>query len=132
LWFISFCYEQDEGFLKGTPKVLNTSQLNYSFISSQDGYFIRVEILRVGKFRQFTLLSKRIESGVRMFSNDIVGETVYIDKTALEDAITFQEIEFEILDGYYFNEGHNNAINNTIRRLYSKRKIDDRRLHRTG
>ena len=45
-----------------------------------------------------------------MFSNDIVGETVYIDKTALEDAITFQEIEFGILDSYYFNEGHNNTI----------------------
>ena len=38
-----------------------------------------------------------------------MGNTVYIDKTGLEDAITFQEIEFEILDGYYFNEGHNNT-----------------------
>ena len=55
-------------------------------------------------------MSKRIESGVRKFSNDSVGETVYIDKTTLEDAITVQEIEFEILDGYYFNEGHNNTI----------------------
>ena len=52
----------------------------------------------------------------------MVGETVYIDKTALEDAISFQEIEFEILDAYYFNEGHNNTTNNTIRHLYSKRK----------
>ena len=67
-------------------------------------------------------MSKRTESGVRMLSNDMVGETVYIDDTGLEDDITFQEIEFEILDGYYFNEGHNNTINNTIRHLYSKRK----------
>ena len=57
-----------------------------------------------------------------MFSNDVVGETVNIDKTALEDAITFQEIEFEILDGYYFNEGHNNTIKQTIRHLYSMRR----------
>ncbi len=57
-----------------------------------------------------------------MFSNDIVGETVYIDKTALEDAIRFQEIDIEILDGYYFNEGHNNTINNVVRHLYTKRK----------
>ena len=56
-----------------------------------------------------------------MFSNDMVGETVYIDKTGLEDAITFQEIEFEILDGYYFNEGHNNTIKKTIRHVYSMR-----------
>ena len=111
-----------KGYLKGTPKVLNTSQSNYSFMSSQDGYFIRVKMSRVGKSRKFPLLSKRTESGVRMFSNGLVGETVYIDKTGLEDAITFQEIEFEILDGYYFNEGHNNTINNTIRHLHSKRK----------
>ena len=45
-----------------------------------------------------------------MFTNDMVGETVYIDKTALEGAITFQEVEFEILDGCYFNEGHNNTM----------------------
>ena len=111
-----------KGYLKGTPKVLNTSQLSYSFISSQDGYFIRVKIKKVGKSRKFPLLSKRTESGVRTFSNDIVGETVYIDKTRSEDAIEFQEIEFEILDGYYFNEGHNNTIKNTIRHLYSTRR----------
>ena len=76
---------------------------------------------RVGKSRKFPLLSKRTDSGVRMLSNDMVGETVYIDKTGLEDAITCQEIEFEILDGYYFNEGHNNTIKTTIRHLYSMR-----------
>ena len=57
-------------------------------------------------------MSKRTESGVRMFSNDMVGETVYIDKTGLEDAITFQEIEFQTWDGYCFNEGHNKTIKN--------------------
>ena len=47
---------------------------------------------------------------------------LFIDKTALEDAITFQEIEFEILDGYYFNEGHNSTIQGTLRHLYSLRR----------
>ena len=45
-----------------------------------------------------------------MLSNDMIGETVCIDKTRLEDAITCQVIEFEVLDGYYLNEGHNNTI----------------------
>ena len=87
-----------KGYLQGTPKVLNTSQLNCSFISSQDGYFIRIRISWVGKSRKFPRSSKRTESGVRMFSNDIVGEFVHVDETALDDAISFQEIEFEILD----------------------------------
>ena len=63
-----------------------------------------------------------MENGVRMFSNDVVGETIYTDKTALEDAIHFQDIDFEILDGYYFNEGHNDKICHVIKHLYTKRK----------
>ena len=57
----------------------------------------------------------------------MVGETVYIDKTGLEDAITFQEIEFEILDGYYFNEGHNNTVKTTIRHLliFNEKRIKE-------
>ena len=57
-----------------------------------------------------------------MFSNDMVGESVYIDKTGMEDAIEFQEIEFEMLNGYCFNEGHNNSIQTTIRHFYSMRR----------
>ena len=63
-----------------------------------------------------------MENGVIMFSNDVVGETIYTDKTALEDAIQFQDIDFETLDGYYFNEGHNDRIKYVIKRLYTKRK----------
>ena len=45
-----------EGYLRGTPKVLNSKQLNYNFISEQDGYFIKVKIKGIGKCRQFPLL----------------------------------------------------------------------------
>ena len=61
--------------------------------------FIKVNITRVGKFRQFPLLSKEGDNGVRMRSSDLVGEVVFIDKAALEDAIHFQDMEFEIIDG---------------------------------
>ena len=40
----------------------------------------------------------------------------------MEDAINFQGIEFEIIDGYYFDNGHNNKINQVIEHLYEKRK----------
>ena len=51
----------------------------------------------------------------------MVDETIFIDKTGLEDAINFQDIEFDIIDGYYFNEGHNETIKKVIKHLYSKR-----------
>ena len=48
-------------------------------------------------------------------------EIIYVDKVGLEGLITFHEAEFEILDGYYFNEGRNNTINHFINSLYDKR-----------
>ncbi len=108
------------GYLKGAPKVLNNNELNYNFLNNQSGYFIQIQIKKVGKHRQFPLLSKHDEKSVRVFNNNMVNEYVYIDKTALEDSIKFQEIEFGIIDGYYFNEGHNNNINNVIQYLYDK------------
>ena len=110
------------GYLKGTPKVLKQEHLNYNFLEKQSGYFIKIKVTHVGKFRQFPLLSKKTESGVRLFSNDIIGEIIYIDEITLEDAINFQSIKFEVIDGYYFNEGHNSKINKVISFLYRKRK----------
>ena len=57
-----------------------------------------------------------------MLSNDVVGEMIYTDKIALEDAIQFQDMDFETVDGYYFNEGHNDKIKYVIKHLYTKRK----------
>ena len=47
---------------------------------------------------------------------------VYIDKVGLEEIITYHEAEFEIIGGYYYNEGRNNTINNVIKDLYDLRK----------
>ena len=107
------------GYLKGKPKVLKN--LSYDFIKDQDGYFIRIKITKIGKDRQFPLLSKINDNGVRIFSNDLVNEVIFIDKTSLEDAKKFQSIEFEIIDGYFFNEGRNDKINEVIKDLFDLR-----------
>ena len=109
-----------DGFLMGTPKVLKT--LTQKFLESVDGYFIRIKILSVGKHKQFPLLSKVDEYGVRIFTNDMVNEVVFIDKVGLEDAIKYQDIKFKIIDGYYFDEGRNDNINKVIKHLFDTRK----------
>ena len=52
----------------------------------------------------------------------MINEIVYIDKTGLEDAINFQSMDFEIIDGYYFDNGRNDSINQTIQHFYDLRK----------
>ena len=51
----------------------------------------------------------------------MAGETVYIDKTGLEDLIEFQKADLEIIDGHYFDEGRNNKKNDVMQHLYDTR-----------
>lgn len=109
-----------KGFLKGVPKVLNSEQLNYDFVKSCDGYFIEIDVTKVNIKRQFPLLNNVDKNGIRNFSNDLCG-VHHVDKTTLEDLIKFQGIEFNIIRGYYFNEGYNNKVNKVIEHLFNER-----------
>jgi hypothetical protein len=115
----SAMYRMD-GFLKGLPKVI--SDLNFENIKSYDGYFIEIEIKSVGKQLNFPLASFIDENGVRQFTNELTGKRIYIDKIALEDLIKFQDVTFDVIRGYYFNEGFNTEIKNTIKILFEERK----------
>jgi len=106
-----------KGFLKGKPKIITGKfePKNY------DGYFVCIRITKVGKHLKFPLCSYVNEKGVRMFSNEMVGKIVYIDRVGLEDLINYQQVEYEFINGYYYNEGHNNKINSVIQHLFRER-----------
>lgn len=106
------------GYLKGIPKVL--TNLSYDFLKKQDGYFVEILIKKVNKHFKFPLMSKK--DGTRNFTNDMEGEIFYADKTTLEDLITFQQIEFEVIKGYYYDEGRNQTILKVINHLFETRK----------
>ena len=46
---------------------------------------------------------------------------IYIDNVGLEDIMTFHEAEFEIIDGYYYDQRRNNTINHVMEDLYNLR-----------
>lgn len=109
------------GFLKGKPKVLKN--LNIEWLqNNSDGYFIKVLCLNNPSIiRDFPLLSKIKDDGIRDFTNETKGEIFYLDKTAYEDAVKYQGLDFKIISGYYYDEGRNNKINKVIEHLFDKR-----------
>ena len=108
------------GFLTGLPEVIRNS--SYEFLKQQDVYFVRIKIIKMNKHLDFPFASKLNEdSGVREFINEMDTGIIYIDKVGLEELITYHEAEFEIIDGYYYNEGRNNTVNNVIKDLYDLR-----------
>jgi hypothetical protein len=114
----SAMYRMD-GFLKGVPKVIENHDFNW--IKMQDGYFIDIAINSVGIKRKFPLMSYKNEAGVRVFTNDMVGRTIRVDKYTLEDLIKFQDITFEVVRGYYFDEGYNTKVRDVITTIFNKR-----------
>ena len=69
----------------------------------------------------FPLTSKINEDGVIYVINDMENIIIYIDKVGLEEMIEYHIAEFEIIDGYYYDQGRNNAINHDIEDLYNLR-----------
>ncbi len=110
---------QMEGFLKGNPIVLKNTDLKTCL--SHDGIFVRCLITKVGINRQFPLASVMTESGVRDFTNDLVGKEIYLDKQSILDLQEFQHVELNILEGYYYDSGRNPTCKSVIRYLYDTR-----------
>ena len=81
----------------------------------------QIKIKKVGVKRSFSLMSEITDKGIRMFHNDMVGKTLYVDKTTLEDMIQFQNVEFEIIRGYYYDEGRNYKLKEVIQYLFNVR-----------
>jgi hypothetical protein len=116
--------ERMDGFLIGKPKIIT------QFTPEQyTSYFICIRITKIGRHLRFPLNSCFAENGSRNFTNDLVGKVLYIDKTGLEDLIKYQQVEYEFINGYYYDEGYNPQIKITIRHLFTQRlkykKVDN-------
>jgi hypothetical protein len=66
-------------------------------------------------------MSLKNENGVRVFSNDMVGKILRVDRYTLEDYIKYHHITFDVIRGYYFDEGFNTTINDKIKYVFNKR-----------
>ena len=108
------------GYLKGIPKRIQTT--NYNDLSKYDGYFVKVFIKSVGKKQPIPVINHYDKKNLRKeWTNKMAGKIAYLDKVSLEDAIEYQQIEFEIIDGYYYDEGFNTTIKEKIKHLFDKR-----------
>ena len=109
-----------QGYLKGTPKRIVSK--NYEDIKNYDGYFVKVLVKSVGKEQPIPVLNYMDKKSMsKCWTSNVIDKVLFLDKVGLEDAIEFQKIEFEIIDGYYYNEGFNTKIKESIKHLFDKR-----------
>ena len=111
-----------KGFLKGMPKQIEKENLSVEWLQNEtDGYFVKVMCKNNAIKHGFPVLSNTNLDGIREFTNNTEGEMYYLDKTMLEDAVNFQGLDFDIICGYYYDEGHNDKINSVMEHLFKTR-----------
>jgi hypothetical protein len=81
-----------------------------------------VKITAVNKVQQMPFIAyKDAKKGSTQYLNTPPPEEIIIDKFTLEDYITFHDIEYEILDGVYWNSGGNKKMGQLIQKLFNER-----------
>ena len=85
------------------------------FISA---FIVDIEITKVGKELAFPIIMYKTKKG-----NVNCNETgiMRVDNIELEDLIKFQQIEFKILRGYYWNGAKSDLFSNEMKRIYDLR-----------
>ncbi len=123
-----------EGFPIGAPVLCHSNPNSIAFDGSliqeygsdqlfiEGTYYIsRVLIKTINKQRHFPLQSIKSDSGIRQFTNELVGQEIVMDKYAIEDLIEFQGAEVEYIESLVWKYGFNNQITKTIQTLFEER-----------
>ena len=110
------------GYPIGSVKNIPIEDLkNKNFIKYANEYYLKIKILKVNKKLDFPLLTKIGERGERIWTNDMKGEEIYVDRITLEELIKYHDIEYECKVGVMFNEGYNTKIKEIVHKLYELR-----------
>jgi hypothetical protein len=93
----------------------------YEYYESKDWYVVKVLITKINKKIQIPCVS--INDGESLKYLNEISESIelYVDKTTLNDYIKFQEIEYQILEGVYWDQGFNKRIGEVIEKLHNDR-----------
>ena len=108
-----------DGVPKGIPKIIDNEDL-----LSYDTFFAEINIKNIScknnvPYRFGQIYHKNNEDS-KIYDNNPT-DNFYIDKVAFKDLLEFYDFEYEIVRGYYFDEGFNNKINELIETLFQLR-----------
>ena len=98
--------------------------------ATSDYYIVTVKIKAINKKQQMPFISVESSNGTLDYINEIKsekGEVVVVDSITLADYIKFHDIEYEILDGVYWNEGYNKKMGTIIKELFDDRKLEKKK-----
>jgi hypothetical protein len=79
-----------------------------------------VKITKINKTQEIPMIYHKIDNEIE-YSNNVPNEPVTIDSITLNDYIKFHDIEYDILDGVYWNKGYNKKMKQIVTNMYNMR-----------
>ena len=109
---------RETGLPMGSAKrLLNSDLLSWE---DKDYSVLTVKINKVNKIQQMPFIAHKNEFSIK-YLNEAPSEPIIIDSTTLQDYIKFQKIDYEVLEGVYWDEGYNKKMGQVIQRLFKTR-----------
>lgn len=109
--------------LRGLPKVITGQMHCLANLLETDGFFAEVHINRVGRVLDFPLLARPNAAGIMTYGNE--PGTYFTDDISLRLIMWAHDVapeDITVLRGYYYNDGKNFRIRDTITHLFNERK----------
>ena len=106
------------GFLIGAPKVWHPG----IDLEQVDGYCVKILVTYVGRNLRFPVCRLKTAEGGCNWTNALVGKTITVDKWTLEDLVRHQGVQFQVLQGYYFDEGRNHRLGEVVSDMFDRRQ----------
>lgn len=109
--------------LRGLPKVITGQMHCLANLFATDGFFAEVHINRVGRALEFPLLARPNASGIMEYCNE--PGIYYTDDISLCNIMLSHLVlpeDITVIRGYYYNDGKNYQIRDTITHLFNERQ----------
>lgn len=106
----------------GLPIGKAKRMINFNEWKNYTYSIMTIKILKVNKEQQMPFIAVKTDGGSIDYTNNPPKEHIFIiDKLTLEDYINFHKIEYEIIDGVYWNEGGNKKMGEIVQLLFNAR-----------
>ena len=94
---------------------------NISDYRNKSHYIVRILINKLTRKCTVPHVGVKNKDGVLKYSNDIIGQEIYIDRYALEDLEKYQQVEYQVIEGIYWDGGYNTRIGDLANELHNER-----------
>lgn len=110
---------RERGLPKGKCQRIDTH--DKKVLDQYDYYIVKIQINAIRKKQQLPIV-RTVVSGKNEYINDINKNTILVvDMITLQDWIEFCDIEYNILDGVYWNNGYNKKLGEMSDFLFNER-----------